>query len=121
MTHEIPQDQWVPYFNDVSRLYQGWSTTIEVLAGTLGDQREAEDVPFQGMSLETKGSECGDVLVEIGDAGTSYEVHHVDHPMIVRGAELQLGAETDIEIESEDGIVTIVRLRRRRELPEERS
>jgi hypothetical protein len=116
-TLEIPQDHWPEYFNSLSKLYQGWGVTIEVLAGELGDQPAANGPPLQGLSLETKGSECGDVLVEVGDAGTPYEVHHIDRPTRVRAADTQPGEEADIEIESEDGIVRLVRLRRRPELP----
>jgi hypothetical protein len=118
ITHEIPIDQWLNYFNELSRLYQGWAVTIEVLGGKLGDQPAANGVPLQGISFETKGgSAAGDILVEVGDVGTPYEMHRVQEPRIVRTADTQPGAETDIEIESRDRTVTIVRIRRRPELP----
>ena len=116
-TAEIPQDQWPNYFNDVSRLYQGWGVTIEVMSGDIGDQPVAQGPPLQGLSFEKAGSEAGDILVEVGDAGTTYEVHHIDRPRRVRVANSDPGAEADIQLESEDGVVTLVRLRRRPELP----
>jgi hypothetical protein len=116
-TVEIPQDQWHNYFNDVSRLYQGWGVTIEVMSGDIGDQPAAQGPPLQGLSFEKAGSEAGDILVEVGDAGTPYEVHHIDRPRRVRMVDSDPGAEADIQLESEDGVVTLVRLRRRPELP----
>ena len=117
-TVEIPRDQWLPYFNDLSKRYSGWGVTLEVLGpGDLGDQPAAQGPPLQGLSYEKAGSEAGDILVEVGDAGFPYEVHHVDHPRRVLVTDSDPGAETDIQIESEEGVVTLVRLRRRPELP----
>jgi hypothetical protein len=116
-TMEIPQDQWLNYFNDVSRLYQGWGVTIEVMSRDVGDQPAAQGPPLQGLSFEKAGSEAGDILVEVGDAGTPYEVHHIDRPRRVRMVDSDPGAEADIQLESEDGVVTLVRLRRRPQLP----
>ena len=116
-TQELRREQWQPYFNLLNREYQGWAVTIEVLEGELGDHPEADGVPFQGISYEAKGSRAGDILIEVGDAGTPYIVHDVPKPRIVRVADTQPGAEADIQIESEDGAVRVVRLRRRPELP----
>jgi hypothetical protein len=117
-TIEIPRNTWQPYFEDLAEQYQGWATTIEVLAGELGDQPEADGLPLQGFSYEAKGgSQAGDVLVEVGDAGTPFETHLISHPRAVRAAVSQPGTETDIEIESDEGVTTLVRLRRRPALP----
>jgi hypothetical protein len=117
-TVQIPSSTWQPYFEDLAEQYQGWATTIEVLAGKLGDQRAADGLPLQGLSYEAKGgSQAGDVLVEVGDVGTPFQTHLIHHPRAVRMAVSQPGSEADIEIESNDGVTTIVRLRRRPELP----
>jgi hypothetical protein len=114
---EIARNQWVPYFNDFSKQYQGWAVTIEVLDRELGDQHRVDNLPFQGISYDPAGSQAGDILVETGDAGTPYETHLIHRPRIVRAAITQPGAEADVEIESEEGYITLVRLRRRPELP----
>jgi hypothetical protein len=119
-TQEIPKEQWLSTFNRLSRLYQGWGLTIELLAGELGDQplAKGEQVPLQGLSVEAKGgSAAGDILIEVGDANIPYEVHRIERPRVVRVAETQPGEETDIEVESEDGAVQIIRIRRRADLP----
>jgi hypothetical protein len=115
---EIQQDKWSQYFRDVSKEYQGWAVTIDVLGRELGDQPVADGLPFQGISFETKGSAAGDVLIEAGDIGTPYEVHRINRPRVVRAADTLPGLETDIQIDSEDGTSTLIRLRLRPELPD---
>lgn len=115
---EIPKDRWLTFCNDLSKQCYGWGVTIEALLGTLGDQPAANGPPLQGISFEAKGgSAAGDLLIEVGDLGTPYEVHHVNRPRVLRMADLVPGAEIDVEIESEDGTGTVVHLRRRPELP----
>jgi hypothetical protein len=117
-TIEIPKETWQTYFNDLGRIYRGWGATIEVLAGELGEQPVAKEMPLQGMSYEYKGGSMAcDVLVEVGDAGAPFTTHRIARPRAVRAALTRPGEETDVEIEGEDGTTTIVRIRRRPELP----
>jgi CheY-like chemotaxis protein len=116
-TQEIPRENWLNFFNDVSKLYQGWQVTVELLGQDLGDQPEVTDLPLQGLSYETAGSEANDILVEAGDLPMGYITHHVNNPRAVRAVAAVPGVETDIEIEGEDGYRTLVRLRQRPELP----
>lgn len=114
---EIPREQWHAYFDLVNDQYEGWGVTIEVLGGELGDQPAANGLPLQGISFERKGSRAGDILIDMGDEGTPVETHTITRPRTVRAANLQPGAEADVQIESEDGTTTLVRLWRRPELP----
>ena len=116
-TLDIPRSQWQNSLIDLSRQYQGWAVILEEMLGELGDQYASKEMPLQGLSLETKGSEKGDILVELGDSPHEYMVHHVDHPSALRVTVTKPGDEADNEIESEDGTTTIVRLRRREALP----
>lgn len=117
VTEEIPKAHWPEFANDVSRTYQGWGVTVELLDRELGVQPIAKELPFQGMSFEKEGSEAGDILVEAGDVEPAYETHHIDRPRALRMVASIPGVETDIEIESEDGTTTLVRLRVRPGLP----
>jgi hypothetical protein len=116
-TYEIPPERWSDYFIGLSGQYQGWQTTVEVLGQDVGDQRVADGLPLQGLSFEKVGSQAGDILIEMGDAGTPYETHRIDHPRSVRVADTDPGAETDIQFEAADGLTTIVHLRPYPELP----
>jgi hypothetical protein len=114
---EISSDKWPELFNVLSRQYWGWGATIEVLDRELGDQRAADGLPLQGLSFEKAGSQAGDILIEVGDAGTPFETHLIHRPRAVRVAVLQPGSEADIEVESDEGVTTLLRLRRLPELP----
>ncbi|HEY2586080.1 MAG TPA: DUF5335 family protein [Tepidisphaeraceae bacterium] len=115
---EVPPERWQSYFTFLDKEFQGWGASVETLAGELGDQPVAHMVPFQGISFEYKGgSAAGDVLVEVGDIGTPYEVHRINRPRVVRATDMQPGIETDVQIESQDGTTTLIRLRRLPALP----
>ncbi|MDB5172240.1 MAG: hypothetical protein JWO87_1051 [Phycisphaerales bacterium] len=114
---EIPKERWLDAFNLLSKEYYGRAATIEVLGMDVGDQPVAEGQPFQGISYDPEGSMAGDVMVEVGDAGSPYETHHIHHPRAVRVSETQPGIEADILVDSEDGDATLVRLRPFPELP----
>ena len=79
-TVEIPRREWQSYFDHLNKLYEGWAVTIEMLEGELGDQRFTDGLPLQAISLETKGSACGDILVEAGDAEPALNTHRVSRP-----------------------------------------
>jgi hypothetical protein len=116
-TQEIPKAKWPAYFITLSEEYQGWATTIEVIGRDLGDQRRMDGLPLQGISYDPVGSQAGDVMVEAGDAGTPFETHLVRKPSAVRVAITQPGGEVDLELDSEEGYTTLVRLRPRPGLP----
>lgn len=113
----IPKTTWPEYFEELAKVYAGWAVTMELLAGEVGDQRRVDGLPFQGISYEIAGSQAGDILVETGDAGTPFETHLIRRPCIVRAAQTRPGAELDIEIEDEEGVTTLIELRRRPALP----
>ena len=115
---QIPKAKWQQFFDDLGRQYYGWAVTVEILAGELGDQQGVADLPLQGLSYEAKGgSQAGDILVATGDAGTPYVTHLIRRPRSVLFTAAQPGAEADVEIESEEGITTVVRIRMRPGLP----
>jgi hypothetical protein len=115
---EVPKNKWTPYFNELGTDYQGWATTVEVLAGELGDQHAIDGLPLQGLSYEAKGgSQAGDILVEAGDVGVPFETHLIHRPAVVRIATTRSATEVDIEVEDEERVTTIIHLRPRPELP----
>lgn len=107
---EIPKNKWAAHFTALGQYYQGWHVTAEVLDQEFGNQHAINGLPLQGLSYETKGSQAGDILVEAGDLGSLFATHLVHRPRVVRVAATQPGAEADVEIEDEDGIITIVHL-----------
>jgi hypothetical protein len=120
-TEEIPRRDWAPYFDGLSTRFRGWRVAIEVLSMELGDQWVAgAQIGLQGISLERKGSEAGDILVEAGEL-VDFMIHHVDRPLRVWIAVTNPGLDTSIEVESADGTTTLIHLHRNPELPPSRT
>jgi hypothetical protein len=114
---EIGKEAWRDYFDDLGRVYAGWSVTVDVLSGALGDQRRIDNMPLHGFSYDTKGSEAGDILIEAGDPNLAYEVHHIRNPRAVHATTMDSGGEIDLAIESQEGQTAVVRIRPYPELP----
>lgn len=119
-TKEIPRSDWPAYFGGLSVQYQGWKVMIEVLGRDLGDQPMQHGPPLQGISYETKGSEAGSILIEVGDTPDEYTTHLIKHPGAVWVALVAPGAEVDMQFESDDGVTTLMYLRRPHGFPPSR-
>jgi len=116
-TEEIPQDHWEQFFDDFSQEHQNWRTSVEGMGRDMGDQPEAENVPLQGISFDEFGSEAGDIEIALGDTAEQFQVHRVNKPTHVRLTETRPGEELDLQVESEEGVTTLVHLRATPEFP----
>lgn len=54
ITQSIPKNEWSKFFNLVSKSIEGQEIQIEVAGLEIGDQIEAEWVPFDGISYDPK-------------------------------------------------------------------
>ncbi len=101
-TREVPRTEWRSYFDHVSKQLEGRLAEIEVAELQLGDQIEAEWVPFHGIVYDDK-----DDLFEIAVEG-------LDH-LISKPVKVWVGEGSDslkaVEIEDADGKKHIVKLR----------
>jgi hypothetical protein len=111
MKGEIPRDQWQTYLEGFSKRNSGRPVNLEVLSEELGDQEEAQMLPFEGITLETKGSEGASVEIMLGSTGAADD-RNLTHTM----SQVQLivpkvgtdGREEALEIEAEDGTKIIL-------------
>ena len=118
-TRDIPQAQWQTFFDDFSKRHEGWRVLIKVEGKDLGDQTEADGLPFLGISYVGQGTGAGTIDIGFGNKPDAFGSHAVDRPWRVHVADTDGGAEADIQIESADGIKTLVRLRRDGSFPSE--
>ena len=107
-TREIPQDQWIPFFNDFSRQHYGEPVTLELLGQEFGNQPEAQDLPLQGITLDTHSPEQFRIEVIAGDTPDAYVTHEIASPTRVQVAQSEDGVDRALQIESADGPVTLV-------------
>ncbi len=101
---DIPREQWRDFLDHFSAAHERWLTTIEVIQPDQTSRIEAEDLPFEGVSVDTPGSTATEVI-----AGNEPR-EHVTHT-IPRTLRITLKARDELELEAEDGTIFSVRCR----------
>ena len=110
-TQEIPKHEWVPFLDDFSRRHQGEPVTVEVFGPNMGAYREAESLPLVGVSVDLRdGGDNEQIEVIAGDSPRAHVMHSIRQPSQIWLAAADEGADAALEIESEDGSKTLVRL-----------
>jgi hypothetical protein len=107
MAREIPREQWISFFNNFSKQHEGWIVTVEVIASDLGDQEEAAGLPLVGISADVKAGENRIVIIVGGRSDTDVN-RIIEKPNRVWWKPPQGVADEAVEIESEDGTMTLV-------------
>jgi osmotically-inducible protein OsmY len=110
LTREIPPDQWVRVLDDFSKKHDGWIVEVELLGSTLGDQQESNRLPLVGISADVKGREKR-IEVIVGGRPDAHLTRIINRPKRVWLKQPEEPAHEAIEVESEDGIITLVHFR----------
>ena len=122
MQGEIERDQWQAYLDAFSKRNSGRMADLQVLSEELGTQNEAEMLPFEGITVETKGSLASSVEIMLGGRGAAddrnltHTITQVRRIVPKTGAD---GREDALEIEAGDGARTILIFKTLPELAED--
>ena len=108
-TRIIPDDQWSEFFDHLSHEYVGWNATIRVLNKEYGPRNIAQNLPFQGISFDTKGTRPSSVEVSAANRNGGHVNHVVDLPLHIRRTDEPNGS-IDVQIEPANGPVTLIHL-----------
>jgi hypothetical protein len=108
-TIEIPKSEWLNFCDLFSRQHEGRLATMEIAGADLGDQLEAEQYSFNGISYDPKGTSRDSIDIELGADPDRHVNHAVSRPRRVMLLLTEEGAHEGLDIESEDGTKTIVR------------
>ena len=109
-TREISRAEWSAFFETFSRQHQGEKATVSVIGEEVGAQEAAKDLPFVGISADSKGSDSHAARILLGTA-TGDHVEHVVSPVqrvYLKTADAHGGDA--LEIEEEAGPKTILQL-----------
>jgi Family of unknown function (DUF5335) len=106
-TRDIPREQWVRFFDDFSKNHEGWIVTLEVLGSDIGDQEEADRLPLVGISADLKAREDRLEII-VGGRPDADVTRFIERPKHVWVKEPRIPGDEAIEIESEDGIKTLL-------------
>lgn len=104
----VPQSEWRPFFDRMSKALLGKRAEIEVASLDLGDQIVAEWVPMLGITYDS-GDDLLDVALDRAN-------HLIRHPREILVEEGQTGLES-VAVVDGDGTRQIVRLREPLMLP----
>ena len=121
MQGEIQQEQWQAYLDGFSKRNSGRMADLQILSDQLGTQEEAEMLPFEGITLETKGFLASSVEIMLGGTASvsnrnlTHTVTKVQRIVPKIGVD---GRDDALEIEARDGAKTILIFKTLLELPE---
>jgi hypothetical protein len=111
MVGEIERGEWQNYLQEFSKRNTGRTARLEVIGEEIGAQPEAEKLPLEGVTFETKGPQASTVEIMLGTPGAS-EMRHLTHTVSqVERIFPKLGPdgrEEALDIESADGTRTLL-------------
>ena len=100
-TQTIDKGNWAAFAEDFSKQHAGETATLEMVGSDVGDQYAAENLPFVGMSLESKGSDAGSLVLMLGTEGEDSMERFIAGPKSLQ-VHVTPEGETVVEIEAED-------------------
>ncbi len=112
-TREIPKSDWKQFSDMVSDEYQGWLTTVETRGADRHLKTVAEDLPFEGISIDDK-ADVKSIEVAVGNDPDDHIGHVITHPTHMRLEEGSDPNRKTLHIESTGGD-TVVSLRANRD------
>ncbi|PWT94446.1 MAG: hypothetical protein C5B55_02715 [Blastocatellia bacterium] len=110
-TQQIPRTQWTSFFDSFSRQHEGWIASLEVFSTDLGAQQEADELPFEGISVDTTNDELQAVVISIGKPPVEHVTHTINQPKRVWLQRTSDGADESLEIEAADNSKILLRFR----------
>ena len=114
---EIPSSSWFQWLESFTKQHEGDVVTIEVIANDLGDQYEAEQVPFAYIEYDKHDDA---VNVAVGGRDGRYPVvlrHTVEHPSRIVVSTPESGEASTVDVTAADGVQTLITFHRRPALP----
>jgi Family of unknown function (DUF5335) len=117
----IERNRWKSFLDDFTKRNQFRATRLEVVGDEVGAQPEEEFLPLVGVSLESKGTEAGSVVVILGGE-TARDQRHVERLIedVRRIAPLigeTSGLEEGVGFEDGEGAKTLLVLEQLPEIP----
>ncbi len=110
-TQEIPREDWSNFFNVFSRQHEGWLATLEIFAPDVGAQEEAHELPLEGISIASGGNAADAIAINLGKTAEDHVTHTITKPEHVWLEQTSAGANTALEIESENQTKSLLRFR----------
>ena len=109
-TQQIQQSEWKTYFDEFSKQHKGEQATLREVGPDTGDQVQASQRAFVGISSDDKGSEPGSIAIMLGDEADDNVERIVTGVKSVSVATGEGSDTADVEIVQNDGPTVILQL-----------
>ncbi|HET6977470.1 MAG TPA: DUF5335 family protein [Pyrinomonadaceae bacterium] len=110
MADFIQREQWTNFLNDFTKRNQFRATRLEI-AGEDVTGEEAQFLPLVGVSLDSKGTDAGSVVVALGGENANDE-RHLEHQIMqverITPISGQHGVEDGLAFEDGTGNKTVL-------------
>lgn len=108
-TQEIGRDQWGTFFDDFSQKHDTQPASMQITGAGTGSHQEARNLPFAGVTFETKGSDTGSIVILLGTEKDDHLSHTIqDATQVWHDSGDDTGQEV-LEIRSGEGQNVLVR------------
>ena len=114
-TQNIERSEWAAFAEAFSKQHEGATASLESVGADEGDQYAAENLPFVGMTLESKGSAAGSLVLMLGTESANHIERLVADPQSLMVHVTPTG-ETVLEIKTSDEPTLLLHLQARKEL-----
>ena len=115
-TQNIERGEWAAFAEEFSKQHAGATASLESVGADEGDQYAAENLPFVGMTLESKGSAAGSLVLMLGTESADHIERLIAAPQSLMVHVTPVG-ETVLEIKASDEPTLLLHLQARKELP----
>jgi hypothetical protein len=107
INRSVPYRDWFEFFGGFTRRHRGEPVTVTVAGEAIGVHREARHLPLGGIVADRN---CESLSILIGGPTGGSVGHPIEDPVWVWLELDDAGNEVALEIESQDGLRTIVEL-----------
>jgi hypothetical protein len=107
---EISRNEWTEFLQQLSQELEGWYITMEVLTRDLGDQHEAERLPFVFIEYDRKDDA---VIIAVGGRDGRYPVvlrHMISDPDKILAHVPRPELAYALDVVDKDGLQTVISL-----------
>jgi Family of unknown function (DUF5335) len=108
-TIEVTRNDWTSFFDTFSKQHEGWLASLEVLGEEVGAQREVDELPLEGISVNAE-EDPESLIISFGKTPEDHVTHTVKRPRHVWINQTVEGANESLEIE-EDNQKILLRFR----------
>jgi hypothetical protein len=107
-TSEVPRREWKLSLDEFSREFAGRTVSVQTVGNKFGLQANAKNLALLGVTAEPKAGGTPEIEIIAGDADHGHVSHVIQHPTAVRVAHFDGGSTATLQIEAQEGYVTLL-------------